>query len=291
MILFGSSLFCLYALPFEGPASASTLAWPRKILLSSAAILVLASLLGLVLQTAIMAGSITEAIKFQSLQAVVASTNFGPSNLVRATVGVAALFSLILMRPQPALWYATSLLGAVACASLAWMGHGAATEGYPGRWHLAADVVHVLAAGMWVGALTMFMGALRWPDTIGNTVIHRALKGFGAIGSALVAVIVVTGLVNSWFLVGLSHVANLWSSPYGRLLTLKLLLFASMLFLAATNRFRLTPDLGRRLTQIPMRPGNSLLALRISILLETSAAVLIIFLVAWLGTLSPPSAQ
>lgn len=291
MVLFGSSLFCLYALPFEGPAAASALVWPRKLLISSAAILVLASLLGLVIQTAIMAGSLTEGTRLQSLQAVVTSTNFGPANLVRTTVGAVALFSLMIMPPQATLWYATSVLGAVACASLAWMGHGAATAGYPGRWHLAADVMHVMAAGMWVGALTMFVGVLRWPNNIGNSVIHRALKGFGVIGSALVAIIVVTGLINTWFLVGPSYVADLWSSPYGRLLTFKLLLFGSMLLLAATNRFRLTPDLERNINQNFLRPDGSLTVLRFSILLETAAAVLIIFLVAWLGTLSPPSAQ
>lgn len=291
MVLFGSSLFCVYALPLDGPAAAAALTWPKKLLIYSAAILVLASLLGLIVQTAIMAGSITQGTKLQSLQAVLTATNFAPASLVRAAAGAAALCVLILMAPQMGLWHATSLLGAIACASLAWMGHGAATAGTPGRWHLAADVIHVMAAGMWVGALTMFMGVLCWPDNVGNAVIHRALKGFGALGSALVAIVVATGLINSWFLIGLSHVADLWSSAYGRLLTFKLLLFASMLLLAATNRLWLTPGLERNLYRRLPRPGTSLTALRISILLEASAAVLIIFLVAWLGTLPPPSAQ
>ena len=38
-------------------------------------------------------------------------------------------------------------------ASLAWAGHGAATPGAAGDLHLAADVLHLLAAGLWLGTL------------------------------------------------------------------------------------------------------------------------------------------
>ena len=38
-------------------------------------------------------------------------------------------------------------------ASLAWAGHGGATPGRPGDLHLAADMLHLLAAGAWLGTL------------------------------------------------------------------------------------------------------------------------------------------
>ena len=46
-----------------------------------------------------------------------------------------------------------AIAAAVALASLAWSGHGAASEGFRGTVHLVADIVHLLAAGVWVGPL------------------------------------------------------------------------------------------------------------------------------------------
>jgi putative copper resistance protein D len=72
---------------------------------------------------------------------------------------------------------------------------------------------------------------------------------------------------------------------YGMLLAIKVLLFAAMLVLAALNRFHLGPALERSI-----RNGQHVIAanaLRRSVLLELGLALLIVALVAWLGTLSP----
>ena len=42
---------------------------------------------------------------------------------------------------------------AVALSSLAWTGHGAASEGATGTAQLIADIIHLIAAGAWLGAL------------------------------------------------------------------------------------------------------------------------------------------
>ncbi len=55
------------------------------------------------------------------------------------------------------LWPAARLLqlAAAACliALLALIGHAGATPGLAGRTHLAGDMVHLLAAGAWLGGL------------------------------------------------------------------------------------------------------------------------------------------
>ena len=109
-------------------------------------------------------------------------------------------------------------------------------------------------------------------------------------GTLLVAVLVASGLVNSWFLVEPDRITSLWTTSYGRLLSLKLLLFMAMLGLAAANRFRLTPALARGLNE-PSRQGEALADLRRSIALETAAALGVVALVAWFGTLAPPAAM
>src|SRR3546814_9453782 len=72
---------------------------------------------------------------------------------------------------------------------------------------------------------------------------HRALDGFARIGSIVVGLLILSGVVNSWILVGPSRLGSLFTSLYGALLTAKLLLFGAMLILAAANRFFLTPAL------------------------------------------------
>jgi putative copper resistance protein D len=92
--------------------------------------------------------------------------------------------------------------------------------------------------------------------------------------------------VNSWFLVGPDHLASLFTTPYGQVLLVKLLLFAAMLGLAGLNRFRLTPALGQALDA---GGASALASLQRSLALETAAAFLVLALVAWLGTLPPVS--
>lgn len=291
MVLFGSSLFLLYALPSAGAGSRSQISWARNLLIWAASAVLASSLVGLLAHASVLAGSIKEGMTAESLSAVVTTMSMGPSTLIRA--GAAALALVVLSRrPRRGTWRLCAGLGVVVCGSLPWMGHGAATEGAGGLLHLAADIVHLLAAGVWIGALVAFFLLLRprAPSAELDAALHKALHGFSGVGSALVALLVASGLVNSWFLVGPGRIAGLWSTPYGQLLSIKLALFAGMLVLAAANRFRLTPALGEAIVG---GSGSSLAlsALRRSLILETALAILVLGLVAWLGTLAPVSAQ
>ena len=292
MILFGSSLFALYALPADGPGSGPQAVWLRPLLAWAAAGVVLASLAGLIGQTAILAGSMRGGLELSSLWAVVSTMGLGRAAIVRASAAAVALGLLVGRRTGHETIKVIALMGGVVCASFAWMGHGAATEGPGGALHLIADILHALAAGVWVGALTAFVGLLfsrRAPSEHLDGVLHRALARFSGVGSFVVGVLLATGLVNSWFLVGPTSLAGLWTMPYGQLLTLKLLLFLAMLALAAANRFKLTPALSEALVTGSRQPA--LKALRRSLAIETSLALAVLALVAWLGMLAPVSAQ
>jgi putative copper resistance protein D len=291
-ILFGSSSFLLYALPRTGIGSGAVLTWPRRLLAWAAGGVLAASLVGLLAQTCILAGSIEAGMTLSSLTAVITTMSIGPSAVIRAGAAGLALVVLAVRRPERVSWWLCGGLGTVASASFAWMGHGAATAGAPGLLHLAADILHMLAAGVWIGALAVFVLLLRpRPDDVElDRVLHRALHGFSGVGAALVATLVASGMINSWFLVGPSRLDGLWTTPYGGLLSIKLALFAVMLALAAANRFRLTPDLGAALEGGGSR-APALAALRRSLALETTLSLAVLGLVAWLGTLAPVSAQ
>jgi putative copper resistance protein D len=76
------------------------------------------------------------------------------------------------------------------------------------------------------------------------------------------------------------------------LLLAKLALFGLMLALAAANRWRLTPALaaavaGGDAEDIDTDPDAALAAMRRSLIIEALAALAILALVAWFGTLEP----
>lgn len=292
MILMGSSLFFLYALPRTTVAAEPPAPFARGLIAIAAGLLALAGALGLLAQTSVMAGSIAEGLKPESLQAVITGMDLGKAGVVRVLAAVLALVVVLALRQGRLSWALSALLGAVATASFAWSGHAAATEDTGKAVHLAADVAHGWAAAVWVGALAAFFLLLRPRAAVARSAaaLHGALHGFAGVGTLLVAVLIATGLINSWFLVGPDRIGGLATTPYGRLLSLKILLFVAMLGLAAVNRFQLTPRLGRVLAN-PDRHAAPLAALRRSVVIETAIGLIVLALVAWFGTLAPPSAS
>ena len=292
MVLMGSSLFFIYALPRVGGGSAAEIPWARKLLAAGGAFLAIAALLSVPAQASLLTGSWAEGLKLESLAAVVTSMDLGKAAVLRAALAALAAILIVWLKPSRTSWMLAAALGALATASLAWMGHGAATEGAGAAVHLVADVLHGWAAAVWIGALIAFWLLLRTPSRTSEATqaLHRALHGFAGVGTGLVAVLVVTGVVNGWFLVGPDRLGSLWTTPYGRLLSLKLMLFVAMLGLAAANRFQLTPALGRGLGAADGERA-ALAGLRRSLVLETAVGLAVLALVAWFGTLAPPSSM
>lgn len=291
MLLMGASLFFLYCDGTTGSGGDKLSRQRRLLVIASASLLALASLAAIAAQSSLFAGSVADGLDLEALRAVGFGMDIGKAALVRSAAAVFAMAMVMLLPPGRVSWIATASLGAVATASLAWMGHAAAGEGFSGGIHLISDIVHVLAAGTWIGALFGFLELLlAWPRTSDERgALHSALHRFSGTGSLLVALLVATGLVNSWVLVGPDRIDALWATPYGQLLTLKLGIFAAMLGLAAVNRFHHVPDLGQAVGNNACAP-QAIARLRRSIALETIAGVAILFLVAWFGTMEPPVA-
>jgi len=289
MILFGSSLFLLYGglLP---PGNRALASWPNRLLLFAALAIVIAAPLQFFIQTAMLAGLPPFALDAATLKASLLEMSFGKSSLSRLALALIASVGIWLLPAGRALGLGVMILGALICASFAWMGHGAATEGAYGWLHLTADIAHSLGAAGWIGALVVFWFATR-PQYLGSAYssgLYRSLQKFSGTGTLFVAIITVSGLVNGIFLIGINPV-QAFSTRYGQVLALKLAVFVIMLGLAAANRFRHVPALGHALADHASLV--KLDRLRLSICMETVAAVLILALVSWLGTLQPPTAQ
>ncbi len=287
VVLLGTPLFLLYS--FRAPDNPN-LVWARPTLIVAATVVALGSLAALVAQTAVMAGSLSEALKPASLSFMVTGMGLGMAMVARAIVAALALVAIVALKPGRLLWTMLAMVGVIVSASFAWSGHGAATEGPGGLWHLAAAIIHAVSAAVWLGALaalTMLLLRRTAPD---DPAIHRALRDFAGLGTLAVVLLVLSGLGNSWFMVGPARIAGLGTSLYGQLLIAKLGLFALMLVLAAGNRFRLTPALGSVLAG-GEDPWAALQRLRRSVVAETLVGAVLIAVVAIMGTLAPPSAM
>ena len=258
----------------------------RRWLAWGAIVALLLSALSIAEMTASMMGVNVGDIGLGDVGGMLTGMTAGTAWLVRVVALAVVVVAAVIGRPTGMLTIATAGF-AVASASLAWTGHGGMDDGRRGVIHAGADVVHLLAAGAWLGgllALARPVWASAAQDDHEST--HRSLARFAGVGTAAVALLVLTGLINSWLLIGFDRLPALWTSLYGRLLLIKLGLFGLMLALAASNRFRLTPALRRGL--VGGRTALAIGDLRRSLALETAAALGILGLVAWLGTLAPP---
>lgn len=285
--LFGLSAFALYGLRAGERGNALAL---RPWLVVLALLGLALSIVALALLAASMTGTPPWPVDREAVGMLLSGSATGAAWKARmAALLVAGM--IVAVAAGRGAWLGVAVVAAgIALSTLAWTGHGATGEGVPGWVHLIAELLHLLASGAWVGTLLGLVLLVTRPagrvDAAHLALTHRALQGFGLVGTMVVSAIVVSGLINSWMLVGIGNVANLGATLYGRLLAAKLVLFGAMLGLAWLNRFRLTPIFERSIAATDHR--GALRALRASLAVETACVVVILALVAWLGTLEPP---
>lgn len=263
----------------------------RRIALASLALVVMSGVAWLILIAEQASDRPLDAVFAEGvIWTLVTQTQFGHDWVLRLIL--AGLLAGLLSRVQPARWSRLQSCGAVAVAAslagtLAWAGHAAATPGFEGNVHRAADVLHLIAATAWVGSLIplamLLKAAHDQPDGMSTVVVQKAVLRFSTLGIASVAMLLATGTVNAWILTG--TIPALVGTDYGRLLLVKVALFLAMVSIAAVNRFRLTPRLIEKTSTIATR--DALRQLRRNSLIEAATAATILSIVAVLGTMPP----
>jgi copper resistance protein D len=257
------------------------------------ALTVLSGAAWLVLQSEQMSElSLSEVFSQGIVWTVLSETDFGHAWMGRFVLAGILAALLPWLGPSPrtrshrtraaAVGISAGLVGA-----LAWAGHAAAGSGIEGAVHLAADILHLVAAAAWGGALVplaLLLGATRCDPVETSVVIAReAVLRFSPLGIASVGTLVVTGAVNTWVLAG--SVPALVGTDYGQLLVVKVALFLVMLSFGATNRLWLTP----RLVHAPSAAAvvQAQRQIERNSLIEAALATIIIVIVGLLGTLPP----
>ena len=222
-----------------------------------------------------------EAMTSQVLSTVLDETQFGVVMEIRSILAIILATCLAYDRfPWADRLALAAALGLTA--SIAWTGHAASTLGALGNLHLAADALHLVAAASWIGGLVPFALLLAVVHRYGGDSLARyATERFSTLGIVSVATLMLTGIVNSWILVG--SFRALLVTEYGQVLMLKLAVFAAMLVFAAVNRFALTPRLA-------VSSGNDREALRKLMrnsVVEIALGFAVFAIVGVLGTLHP----
>lgn len=245
---------------------------------------------GLVAQTAMMAGSWTAGLDAASIGYVIQSTSLGMAHVARAGLALLGAVLLLAGRGQRVTTVMAVIAFAGATASFAWSGHGASSEGAAGLIHLFADIIHALAAAVWLGALVGFCILLTRRDPNDVEASARSLARFATVGTAAVLALTLSGLVNAAFLVGVEGSDRLAGSAWGVLLFAKLLLFTVMIWLASHNRYTLTPALERAINA-GVETGEAVCSLRVSVGVELATGIALLGLVAAMGVQMPPASM
>jgi copper resistance protein D len=289
MLVFGASLFPIYAMPSRlGTADQAWLVATRRIVGWAACLAFVSGVAWVCRSLVIISGDIGGLVDPDTLSAFFFETSFGPvwiARLVLLLIAAGLAMRLSGSRDQRAGMMLLALVGGCALASQAWLGHAAMATGMRLSAELGCYMVHVLAAGAWIGGLVPLGLLLTTPAGQSNTTQgrlmaeqHQALLRFSNLGMVLVSLILASGIGNSVFRLGSAR--DLLATDYGRMILVKALLFAVMLSVAAFNRWRLMPRMeanGRR----------AVTSIRRNILVEGALGAVVLAVAAILGTLSP----
>jgi copper resistance protein D len=241
----------------------------------SSVVALLSAVLLLALEAATMADDWWAAIDRGVITAVLADTDFGRVWLFRLFLAV-ALTAVVLLRPQR--WATITVAAGLLLASLALVGHAAMRTGFQGVFQRGNSVVHLLAAGAWLGGLTAFIGSLGAyaVDRLRRDAVH-AMARFSCFGQFIVAAIVVTGMVNIALVSG--HPPFPPTTSYRALLDAKFVAVGLMVSLAVLNRYYLMPQL--------RSDATGLAVLRATSAIEVVLGTVVVALVSVFALLDP----
>ena len=194
-----------------------------------------ATLVGIALEGVYAAALPLSKVFDPSVWSDVLDTRYGKVALVRVALLLVALplarIALRAEREVPRWWPVPAGLVAVALAATPGIAGHASTGDHVGL-AVVSDTLHVLAMSCWLGGLVMLLAIVLvrpLPEGLRPTV-----NRFSALALGCVAVLVVTGGFQAWRQVG--SLEALRDTDFGRLLLVKLIVFAALVVAAAFSR-------------------------------------------------------
>ncbi len=233
-----------------------------------------ATLAWLVLQSADMAGATSVGQALSAVRVVLSGTWFG--HLVALQIVFVVAVALVIgRRDRPGRQRAGCVLCGLATALQAGHGHAAAMASGSGLL-LASEVVHLLAAGAWLGGLAPLLLVVAAASPRDGAM---AARWFTPLGKLCLVAVVATALAQGWVLV--ASLPGLVGTGYGWMVLVKTALFGVLFAFAWANRYRFAPALMR---------GDGVAARRVllrSLGVQAGFGVAVVLAAAVLGSLAP----
>jgi copper transport protein len=235
------------------------------------------------LQLLVVASDISGSAPWSSIGSIDAATatDAGMAFAIRVVLALAMWLVLFRYRivSHDVYWTAISLSGLGLLATWAFAGHSRSM-----RWPavgVITDVAHHAAAAVWIAGLAI-VGWIVIPKTPLDVLVP-AVSRFSRVAAISVAVLVVTGVVQSVRLVG--NPTDLFDADHGRYLVAKIVVLAALLGIANVNRRRVD----RRLND-PSTLHRHTAALRRAVVAEFAIGLVIVGITAAM-VVSPPSSS
>ncbi|MCW2927401.1 MAG: Copper resistance protein CopC, partial [Thermoleophilia bacterium] len=245
--------------------------WRPRLLVAAIATLLASYAAGFIINAAIVQGSGIGGALSTAAMSAIGDTPFGLSLEIRAIVAVVALGPALLLHSSANVGRgaraALAMVFAALAASLSITGHAVTTE--PTLLRMPLDMVHVIAAAIWIGGLFQLAFLARFAATHLDAIVR-----FSRIAFASVMVLLATGLYATWAELGVEP-QQLVDSTYGRLLVAKLALYVGTMPLAWNNMSAFVP-------QVRRRPDDAPQLLRQYVWRELSLLVVVLGLTVWL---------
>ena len=273
-------------IPPSGGRAASATTVDRTLLLltvSAGGVAALAAVARLLAQTYSVFG-LDEPVTLELVRVIAVESRWGSRWQPQAGVAVLAGVASIAVPWQARLgWRVVVASTVLLWVTLPLTGHAMSWGRFDSHFLWLLQIAHGLAAGLWVGTLIAIL-VVASPLTLtmtGSLEGHERFAGlirrFSPLAMAAVATLVVTGGVTAWYYV--ETLPQLWTTPYGRTLLLKVGLVLATGAVGAYNWRRVTPRLGTE-------AGSG--ALRRSVGIEVAVALLLLAATAVLVHLATP---
>jgi putative copper resistance protein D len=274
MLLFGTATFERWI----APAALSDRHFPklRPLALASAWVLLASAIVWLGLEAGSMGDGWADTVNPPVIWLVLTATEFGHAWIVTLVVAVLALLASLVLRSGR--WTLLAVLAAIALVLLGFIGHAAAQTGPLGDLARASQAVHLLSAGFWLGSLPsvlLCLSRLRRPAFQAEA--EHALRRFSGVGHAAVALVLASGVVNSWVILQGQPFDP--GAPYVLVLAFKVVLVLTMVGLALINRYVFMPRTANN--------GPGIRQLHNGTIAEIVIGAVVIIVASWLGMLPP----
>ena len=218
-----------------------------------------ATLVEVALQAMILNGNAQGLFSWSLISSILFHSRQGTFLLLRMALSIVGLACLWTPQLRAALRPANLRLvlpvfGALFALAFVYSGHGGAA---PQWWGPPNDLLHLLAESVWVGGL-LTLAVVVMPALLQQTVADRtaylakSIPAFSVPALFAVGFISISGPLNAD--TRMTSLSQMWTTAYGVVLSIKIVIFLAMVGISYVHTFRLRPQLATAMGHVPSGP-------------------------------------